>query len=440
MKTIALWAKSLLSLCLAIALSKYSALQAEQLAIPVKAQAAILMNADTKTILYEKNARTKLFPASITKIATAAYALQVKNDHLQTVISAEQESIASISEESKRRNNYSHPAYWIELGSSHIGIKRGEDLTFNDLLHGMLIATANDAANVIAQFCAGSIPKFMDGLNKYMQQIGCKDTLFLNPHGLHHPQHQTTAFDMAILTIEAMKNPVFRDIVKTVRYTRPKTNKQAPTVLVQTNRLLRSGAFHYPKAIGVKTGKTSVANNTFVAAAKDGDRTLIAVLLNVKERDDIYKDAIKLFDAAFNQPKMERVLVKAGKQKYSLQLEGADKPIKTYANESVSLTYYPAEEPKIKAYLKWSVQKLPVKKGEKIGDLILSSSSNTIYKALPLFAEESVKATLLFRIKKFFLGNSVASFAIPIALGALVLMFIIFLIVKRLTGKSRNSF
>lgn len=273
----------------------------------------------------------------------------------------------------------------------------------------------------------------MEGLNDYVKRIGCKDTCFLNPHGLHHPEHQTTAFDMALITIEAMKNPTFRDIVKTVRYTRPKTNKQAPTLLVQTNRLLRSGAFYYPKAIGVKTGKTNLANNTFVAAAKDGERTLIAVLLNVKERDDIFKDAIKLFDAAFNQPKMERVLVKAGKQKYTLQIEGADKPVKTYANESAILAYYPAEEPKIKAYLKWDVRSLPINKGEKIGELILADEEKNIHKRLALYAEESVKAKLLFKIKKFFLGKN-DSVAVPAIAGAVFAISLLFLAAKKFRG------
>lgn len=374
---------------------------AEPLAVNVKAQSAILVNARTKAILFEKNAHAKQFPASITKIATAAYALQLKPNHLDHLVSAEQESIASISEDAKRRANYSYPPYWIEIGSSHIGIKKGEELTFRDLLYGMLIATANDASNVIAQYTAGSIPKFMEGLNQYIQQLGCKDTFFLNPHGLHHPKHQTTAYDMAMISVEALKNPTIREIVKTVRYIRPKTNKQEPTVLLQTNRLLRSGDFYYSKAIGVKTGKTSQANNTFIAAAQEGDRTLIAVLLNVKDRDDIFKDAIRLFEAAFNQPKVERILVRSGQQKYLLQLEGANKPIKTFAKESAAISYYPAEEPKIKAYLKWDKCILPVKRGEKVGKLILANEDGTEIKSLALYAEENVHGSMLHRIKKW---------------------------------------
>jgi D-alanyl-D-alanine carboxypeptidase (penicillin-binding protein 5/6) len=125
----------------------------------------------------------------------------------------------------------------------------------------------------------------MTQLNDYVKRLGCTSTTFYNPHGLHHPKQQTTAYDLAVITQDALKNPVFREMVATVRYTRPKTNKQEPSTLVQTNRLLRTGPFYYPKAIGVKTGYYSLAGNNLVAAAKDGERTLIAVVLKANERN-----------------------------------------------------------------------------------------------------------------------------------------------------------
>ena len=202
----------------------------EQLKISVKADSAILINAETKAVLFEKNAYTKQFPASITKIATAAYVLKEKRQDLAKGIKAEQESIASISSDAKQRGKYTAPAYWIELGSSHIGIKKGEELTLKDLLYGMLVATANDASNVIAQYVGnGSIPKFMNNLNCYVAGLGCRDTYFMNPHGLHHPKHQSTAYDMAIITCEALKDPIFREIVKTVRYNPKPISRKLPS-------------------------------------------------------------------------------------------------------------------------------------------------------------------------------------------------------------------
>lgn len=383
---------------------------AEPLAFSVKAEAAILMNADTGAILYEKNAHTPLYPASITKIATACYTLNKIGDQLDTKITAEQEAVGSVSEEVKRRANYSTPSYILVPGGTHIGIKKGEILSLRDLLYGMMLASGNDAANVIAQHVGGTIPQFMTDLNSYLQQIGCLSTSFLNPHGLHHPKHQTTAYDMAILTKEALKNPGFREIVSTIRYTRPKTNKQEASTLVQGNRLLRPGKLHYSKAIGVKTGFLTPAGNTLVGAAKDGDRTLIAVLLKVEDRKDMFLDAVKMFETAFNQPKVQRSLLKNGPQKFSLQIPGAIQPLITMINENVTLDYYPAEEVKVKCFLSWdNPLQLPILKDQRVGELVFKFDNGEIWRTVPLYSQETVEATGWQKVKDFFSGTGTKS-------------------------------
>ncbi len=377
-------------------------LSAEPLKLKVNAEAAILMNADTGQILYEKNARSLYYPASITKIATAAYTLQKKGGELDHIVTADQESIASISAEAKKRANYTLPAYWVEQGSNHIGIKKGEELTLRNLLYGMMLASGNDAANVIAQYTGGTIPNFVAEMNAYLKEIGCQNTTFYNPHGLHHPKHQTTAYDMAILTRHALKNPTFCQIVSTVRYTRPKTNKQESTTLVQSNRLLRTGKYYYPKAIGVKTGYTSAAMKTFVAAAKQGDRTLIAVLLKSSESNAIFTDAAKMFDVAFNQALVRRTLLKAGPQKFVLELPGATKPVKTYLKEDLIVEYYPAEEHKYKCLLYWDEVTPPIAKDSRIGQLKLLSENANELQVVPLYAQEEVKTTWIQWFKSWY--------------------------------------
>ncbi len=371
------------------------ALNAEQLAISVHAESAILMNAETGAVLYEKNSRKLQFPASTTKIATAAYTLKVASEKLEDKISADQEAIASISEQAKKKSNYTLPPYWIEQGSTHMGIKKGEIFSLKDLLYGLMVASANDSANVIAQHVGGTIPDFMKGVNNYLQEIGAKDTVFMNPHGLHHPKHQTTAYDMAILAIDAMKDPLFRQIASTVHFTRPKTNKQEPTTLVQGNRLLKKGQYHYAKAIGIKTGYTSVAQHNLVAAAKDGDRTLVAVLLKNPEKGEMFKDAAKMFEAAFNQPKVERVLLPSGKQKFVLDIPGADKKLYTVLQKDISTTYYPAEEPKIKALLFWDNLTLPIKKDQRVGEIRMVYEDGSVLTAQPIYAAEEVNKAWL---------------------------------------------
>lgn len=376
----------------------YSSSWAE-LALSVAAESAILINADTGAILYKKNPHLKLFPASITKIATCAYILHLRQDKLDEVLTADQDCVGSVTEEAKARSKYKLPSHWLVTDCSHIGIKKGEKMRMDDLLYGMMVSSADDASNVLAQGVSGSVPEFMKELNSYLQGLGCKDTNFNNPHGLHHPEHLTTAYDMAQLTKEALKHPKFREIVSTVRYTRPKTNMQESTVLLQTNKLLRKGEFHYAKAIGVKTGWHSKAGNTFVAAAKDGDRTLIAVLMNVKERRDIFKETIKLFDAAFNQPKMRKILVRAGPQKYSFMPKGSNTSVPTYLEKDFALTFYPAEEPKVRAFIEWSVLEPPILKGQAVGRLLFKNSEGISFGEANLLAAENYEGGIFAGVK-----------------------------------------
>jgi D-alanyl-D-alanine carboxypeptidase (penicillin-binding protein 5/6) len=389
---------------LCLLLTSFTLHASQPLKVDVSAESAILMNADTGAILYEKNSRMPQYPASTTKIATGIYALKIKGNALDDIVTAEQESIASIKPEAKRKANYKNPAYWVETGSSHIGIKKGEKMPLRALLYGSLIATANDASNVIAQHVSGSIPEFVNQLNAYVQELGCKDTHFCNPHGLHHPDHKTTAYDLAWMTREALKNPTFLEIVGTVQYMRPKTNKQEPTVMAQTNRLLKKGPYYYPKAIGVKTGYTSAARHNLVAAARHNGRTLIAVIMNENERNNMFKTAIDLFEAAFNQPQVEKVLIPAGQQPFVLDLPGAAQPAATYVEQAVTLQYYPAEEPQIKALLVWEKEELPIRKGDQIGRIELKTGDGRPYKTVPLLAVEDVHASWSHRLSAFFGG------------------------------------
>jgi D-alanyl-D-alanine carboxypeptidase (penicillin-binding protein 5/6) len=418
--------------CLLIDVYLSMAVIAEQLDLSVDAEAAILMNPDTGAILYEKNSHALHFPASITKIATATYALQKKGDNLDINITAEQEALGSVSEDTKRKNNYTTPSYILVNGGSHIGIKKGEVLSLRNLLYGMMVASGNDASNVIANFLGdGSIPKFMQELNLYLKEIGCTSTIFQNPHGLHHPQHQTTAYDMAILTREALKNPQFRQIVSTVRYTRPKTNKQEATTLVQTNLLLRPGKLYYPKAIGVKTGHLALAKNTFVGAAKDGERTLIAVLLKAQDRKDMFANAVKMFETAFSQPKIQRILLRSGPQKFTLELAGAKHPIITYLQENVTLDYYPAEELKVKCLLAWNEElTLPVSKDAIVGKLTIQLENGHTLKQIPLLAQESVEATFWHKIKNSFSSSNSKSTYLKLFGAMIIFLFLGFFVMQ----------
>lgn len=364
---------------------------AEPLQVTIDGEAAILMNAETGVILYEKSAHAKYYPASTTKVATALFALNHFGDSLQMKVIAESESLRSLSDEAKRKLNYKIPGYWLEPDGMHIGIQQGEELTLRELIEGMLIPSACDASNVIAQALGPTIPTFMDRLNAFLKEIGCLNTHFCNPHGLHHPDHLSTAYDLALMSKEALKDPVFCEIVAKTRFSRPKTNKQVAATYLQTNRLIRPGKFYYSKAIGMKTGYHSKAKRTFIGAARFEGRTLIVVLLGYADRNAIFSDAIKLFDAAFNQPKVERSYLKAGRQKFTQQLPHADRLLRTFLNENLSCSYYPAEDPKAKCYLAWDTLELPIRKGQRVGELQLVAADGQLLKKSSLLALDGVK-------------------------------------------------
>lgn len=377
-------------------------LSAEPLTVDTKSQAAILYNPANQTILYEKNCDDSFYPASITKVATALYALSTKANALNQMVIADQDALASITLTAKKKAQYSLPAYWLETDGSHIGIKIGEQLPLKDLIAGMMISSGNDAANVIAQYCERDISRFSEKMTAYTRSLGCANTTFVNPHGLHHPKHVTTARDMALITAEAMKYPQFKEVVAKTVFSRPKTNKQPETKMVQTNRLLRPGKLYYASAIGVKTGYTSTAQSTLVAAAEENGRVLIAVLLKCKEREDIFKDASNLFKAAFAESLTTKVYLEAGQLPIEVPVEGLNKPLTLYLQEPLSMTMYPAEEPELKAVLTWETLTPPIATAQKLGTVSLVDKEGNIHAQADMLSQTDVGYTWLGWLKTLF--------------------------------------
>jgi len=372
------------------------------LQLSVEAESAILMNAQTGKVLFEKNGYTKIYPASTTKIGTLLFALHQAQGELDRVFVAEQEAVASITPQAKKQSNYRSPAYWLESDGTHMGIKKGEKLPLCDLFNGMMLVSANDAANVIAMGFGGSIPKYVEELNAYLKSIGCQQTHFMNPHGLHHPDHQTTAYDLALMTKKGLEDPLFRKIVSTVRCTCPQSNLEEERTFVQFNLLLRQGMHHYPHAIGVKTGTTQAAGKNLVAAANVGGRELIAVAMGYRgQRSELYTDAIKMFEAGFNEPKMKRLLLPEGEQNISVKVKGAKGKVQTYLAEDLFYEFFPSEEVSVKVMASWQIPPLPFVRGTPIGKLRIVDQEGNIIKETALLAWQDVNPTIWHRLAEY---------------------------------------
>lgn len=252
------------------------------------AESAILMEASTGLILYEKNIDKQQYPASITKIMTALVAIE--NSSLDEVITYSKNAV-----------------YGIEYGSSNIAIEVGEKLTMEQSLYALMLESANEACLGVAEHVAGSVDAFVAMMNEKAKELGCTNTHFVNPNGLHDDDHYVSARDMALIAQAAIKNETFRKITSTKQYTIPKTNKKVERNWIKNHHQMLYG-YKYPKykyehCIGGKTGYTMKAQNTLVTFAEKDGMTLISVVLKdygpYYEKNE-YTDSTALLDFGFN--------------------------------------------------------------------------------------------------------------------------------------------
>lgn len=266
--------------------------------VDIDSPAAILIESKTGRILYEKNANKQMEPASTTKIMTALITLeQVEN--LQEVATVSYDAIHKIPE-----------------GYATGILKVGEELTIEELLYALLVKSCNESSNVLAEHIAGSRESFVAMMNTRATELGCKNTNFKNTNGAHEDKHLSTAYDLALMAKEAMKNEDFRRIVSTASHTLPSTNKYSRTdrILVTTNDLIKSSSkSYYDHAIGIKTGYTSQAKYCLVAGAEKDGIELIAVVLGAEKLNSEKlgmreEDTKKLFEFVYENFSEKEVL------------------------------------------------------------------------------------------------------------------------------------
>ncbi|MDN3508846.1 MAG: D-alanyl-D-alanine carboxypeptidase [Candidatus Neptunochlamydia sp.] len=363
----------------------------KSLDVSVSAKSAILINAETGAILYEKKADDRAYPASLTKIATCLYSIKKHKKDLNEVVSCPHHCLRRMSKSVKVAHNYKDPAYLLEPDGSHYMIKRGEELQFQELLYGLMISSGNDAANYLAYYIGGSIPKFVKEMNEYLTEIGCENTHFSNPHGLHHPKHYSTARDIVLMAREALKVDLIRSIISTKEHERLETNLQTAKRVQNKNLLIQSGKFFYPQAIGMKTGYHSDAGYTYAGVAKNHGRTLIAVLLGCDESyNQCFQDAIRLFDVAFEEEKEERLLFNKEENIFSRDVKHARGSLKATLTEDVAISYFPAEEPEITIELNWDHRLPSIEKGSFVGSINIIDKQGNLVTSSPLVATENV--------------------------------------------------
>ena len=267
---------------------------------------AILVDANYGEVLYAKKADEKAYPASITKVMTALLVLEAIDSGK---LKKDQQITAGPTTLQDMSGNY-----------STANLEPGDVLTVEQLLYCLLLPSANEAGNILAVAVDGSIEAFVEHMNTRAAELGCKGTHFVNPHGLHDPDHYTTAYDISLYMTEALKHELFRTIIHTATYVLPATAHQGEQTFYNTNALISNfhySGYVYDKCIGGKTGTTDEAGKCLVAAAESGDTLLISVILgsgvvdpNGAKRQGQFTESTKLLKWGFDN--FRRVTISQG--------------------------------------------------------------------------------------------------------------------------------
>lgn len=286
-----LWIKLILIVIMLHFPSQVFAIESEP---KVNSEAAILMDAKTGEVLFSKKAHQQMYPASITKIVTG-------------ILAVESGRLEELAITSKR-------ARWAE--GTRIYLAQDEKKPLKELVYGLLMNSGNDAAIVIAEHLGGSVEQFAQMMNDFgSDTLALQDTHFVNPHGLFHKDHYTTAYDMAIIAQYAMKNPTFREIVGTKK--KLWHGLEWESHLVNHNKML----WRYEGATGIKNGYVSMAGNTLVTSASRDGTELIVVCLKAQGSEKVYKDTTVLLDYGFARFETKRIFSKGKKVSDSTGLE-----------------------------------------------------------------------------------------------------------------------
>jgi len=319
--------------------------------LPTTAKSALLADAETGEILWQRNPDLRCYPASLTKIMTAILVLERGN--LEDWVTVPKDAAFT--------------------GESSMALKEGERVQLKDLLKAILVRSANDACVAAAIHLAGSVEKFVEWMNEKAKELGMTNTHFVNPHGLHHPQHFTTARDLLTLTRYALQIPTFQSIVSQREIVIAPTNKSALRRYRNRNKLLEL----YPGCDGVKTGYTIPAGKCLVASATRNGWQLIAIVLGSQ---DHFADCATLLDYGFNNF-VRLILAEKGEKVALFHVpDGVPERFWVTATDSVKVIVPKTEVGRIKSRLVQRDLKLPIRAGEIVGELIWDIPGASIHK------------------------------------------------------------
>lgn len=354
----------------------------------VRAKAAALIELNSHTIVYGEELDLRLYPASLTKIMTCMLALEYGdlNDTL-TVSSTALENLS--------------------IYGSTAGLIEGEEITLRELLYCIMVSSANEGCNVLAEYISGSVDAFVSLMNRQAQALGMSGTHYANAHGLHNDDHYTTVRDLATLATWAWQNPQFREFATTTAHTVPATNKSGERLLHTTNYLTSTdmeNRYYYSLAQGIKTGFTTPAGGCLISTASSGDLAFLSIVCgcemlidsNGEDLDMRFIETKKLFEYGFDTFGYVQVLSNTAMlgQPQVLYADGRENVV-VHAKDNVTVllpkNYQPENITLSLHYDTSQALEAPLEKGQRVGTV------TAMYNDIPLATSDLVTLTAVKR-------------------------------------------
>jgi len=353
----------------------------------IQAPAAVLMDANSGVIIYNRNMNSAHYPASITKIMSALLAIEMAGGDFE------------------QRVHFSHNAVFsIPFNAAHIGMNDGESLTLREALMAHMLRSANEVSNAIAEHFSVTTEEFARKMTERAHEIGASNTSFTNAHGLHGTNHYTTALDMALVMREAIRHPEFVDIISTMSFQIPPTERHSePRELTQQHRMLHPTHYHFSEyVVGGKTGFTNQARNTLVTYARKDGISLIAVVLYNDGAARSYEDTAALFEYGFNMFGQVRIFDALD---FSTQINVMESLVGGSAAQTSTIGIFARENILMNLPVNINLQDIrqelslpdylipPIREGEQVGSLNLMYM-DSLLASVPLFAASDATASL----------------------------------------------
>lgn len=334
----------------------------------ITANNLLLGETNSERILYERNVDQKIYPASLTKLMTAI--LVVENCELDEIVTVSENAVFS-----------------VPSGYVNANLQVGEEITVEDLLYVMLIPSANDAANALAEHVGGSIESFSTMMNTRAKELGCTGSNFTNPSGLQEKEHYTTARDLYLVSKEAITKPIIKKAIKTTQYTLPETNKYTDTemkrIFTTTNYMIRPSLAKYycDYCVGGKTGYTTDAKNCVIEYVEKDGIELIAIVMgeNASVKGKKFLDAKTMFEYVFKNYENKQIATK-NEEYETIKINNGTKETRDLAvlyKENVNILKESNSNKEIEKNVEYTNVTAPIQEGTVVGKIIYKYNGTT---------------------------------------------------------------